>query len=65
MEQNHILINNKGKWMCKQCERYFNDMEHAMKHSTIFDNTPNAAKLMEALRTVYNKPTEEKEQDNA
>lgn len=63
MKQDHILINNKGKWMCKQCGRYFNDLDHAMEHSSLFDNTPNAAKLMEALRTIYNSPADTEEED--
>lgn len=62
--EEHILINNKGKWMCKQCGRYFNDLKHAMKHSSLFDNTPNAAKLMEALRHIYTSPSDPTEEED-
>lgn len=61
--KDHILKLVYGKWKCTKCNLVFNDMEHAMKHSSLFDNTPNAAKLMEALRTVYNSPADTEEED--
>lgn len=47
-----INKNVDGKWICS-CGFVSKDIDEATEHTSLFDNTPNAVRLYEALRTIY------------